>query len=327
MPEGTKKRILIVEDDEMVRSFVTIHMENHGFEVTGVATGKAFLSEILKAPIDLIILDLNLPDGDGLEFAAEFRKTHNTPIIIASARKGLDDRLTALNLGSIDYVTKPFDPQELYLRIKNLLSLIEHDDESAEIQTTQSLLQGKGIDNLPDGKLKNIAIGATAVVILGAVAVIAWNFGRTAPETVATNTAQSSPPAPVVVPAPVAAPAPKVQPEKKITQTQSAPKPQLQKPAVVAPKKCGEIPKVGWWTNKSHNAIRSYVERKYAGDWKPYIKSWNKRLEKLVDISRRESSAVASSGIVLSGTDLEKYIVDVETRVSVIKCLAEKDGS
>ena len=121
-----------------VRDGKPIHLENDGFNVQGVATGKELFASIEKRPADLIILDLNLPDGDGLDFAAKLRETQSTPIIIASARKGMEDRLTALNMGAIDYVTKPFDPQELLIRIKNLLNITstQKPENTSMYQTT-----------------------------------------------------------------------------------------------------------------------------------------------------------------------------------------------
>jgi len=176
MSEETKHKILIVEDDEMVRSFVTIHLENKGFDVSGVATGKAFFAAMEKEPVDLIILDLNLPDGDGLEFAAEFRKSNNTPIIIASARKGMDDRLTALNMGSIDYVTKPFDPQELFLQIRNLLNIVDTDNENVKVEPASDT-----------PTLKYLAIGSGVAMLVIVIAGAGWYFGKSTPPTAATD--------------------------------------------------------------------------------------------------------------------------------------------
>ncbi len=316
MPQNHKKRILIVEDDEMIRSFVTIHMENNGFDVSGVSTGKAFFAALEIEPVDLVILDLNLPDGDGLEFAAELRKTDNTPIIIASARKGMDDRLTALNLGSIDYVTKPFDPQELYLRVKNLLDNTENDVASPTTQTRPQ----NGPNN---SQMKYMALGAGAVLALIVIVGVAWNLGRNTSKNTLPNVAQLNAPAPAALPA-----SPLARPPTLVKKTVVEPQPPAKAPPLQkaqAPEECEKVPEISWWSNKSHQSIRLYVERRYAGDWAPYIKSWDRRLEKLVDIMGRNSSAVASSGIVLSGAELGDYIAKVEKRISIVKCLSRKN--
>jgi CheY-like chemotaxis protein len=306
-------------------------MESNGFQVSGVTTGKAFFAKLKKTPVDLIILDLNLPDGDGLEFAAELRKTDNTPIIIASARKGMEDRLTALNLGAIDYVTKPFDPQELYLRIKNLLNLTENVDYQSTEKKPDSARQN-GQDK---SQVKYFVMGAAAVIVLIVVAAVAWDFGRSVPKIVATKTVPSAAPAtvakkPVTEPKAKTRPVPATIPIKPKVKPQPAPvAPSLQipkQPIIVhkALPKCAAIPKVDWWSNKSHVSIRNYVNRRHTGDWKPYIDSWDRRLDKLVDILSRGSKAVASSGVILSGEKLEVYIGQVKKRISVIKCLSKE---
>ncbi|MBT3915623.1 MAG: hypothetical protein HOF23_04565, partial [Rhodospirillaceae bacterium] len=137
---------------------------------------------------------------------------------------------------------------------------------------------------------------------------------------------QQPPPAPPVVQKPAQNLAQKqpvqIEPPKATVEPKQIAKtpPTAPKPKVV--QKCDRLPDVEWWRNKNHLSIRAYVQRKYAGDWVPYIKSWNRRLDKLVDIQKRESSAVASSGVVIAGKDLEEYIEKVEKRITVLKCLA-----
>ena len=101
------QHILIVEDDEMVQSFLAMHLKNDGFEVSSAGSGKEMSRALGQAEIDLIILDLGLPDGDGLTLAQEVRSRSSIPIIVATARQGADDRIMALGLGADDYVTNP----------------------------------------------------------------------------------------------------------------------------------------------------------------------------------------------------------------------------
>ncbi len=114
--------ILVVEDDEMVQVFLDCHLENEGYKVQPAANGAEMFLALADCRPDLILLDINLPDGDGLGFIGQIREQSNVPIIIATARKGREDRLKALRLGADDYLTKPFDPRELILRVRNILN-------------------------------------------------------------------------------------------------------------------------------------------------------------------------------------------------------------
>ena len=96
-------------------------MQNDGFKVSLAATGKEMLACIDSEAIDLALLDLGLPDEDGLVLARQVRARSSLPIIVVTARKEQKDRLAALEIGADDYLTKPFDPEELTLRVRNIL--------------------------------------------------------------------------------------------------------------------------------------------------------------------------------------------------------------
>ena len=96
-------------------------MQNDGFKVSLAATGKEMLACIDSKAIDLVPLDLGLPDEDGLVLARQVRARSSLPIIVVTARKEQKDRLAALEIGADDYLTKPFDPEELTLRVYNIL--------------------------------------------------------------------------------------------------------------------------------------------------------------------------------------------------------------
>ena len=96
-------------------------MQNDGFKVSLAATGKEMLACIDSEAIDLVLLDLGLPDEDGLVLARQVRTRSSLPIIVVTARKEQKDRLAALEIGADDYLTKPFDPEELTLRVSNIL--------------------------------------------------------------------------------------------------------------------------------------------------------------------------------------------------------------
>ncbi len=114
--------ILIVEDDAMIQGFLRLTLENDGYVVNAAASAAEMRVNLQKGGIDLIILDLGLPDADGLDLVTEIRAVSPVPIIVASARQEASDRVAALERGADDYLTKPFDPTEMLLRVKNLLS-------------------------------------------------------------------------------------------------------------------------------------------------------------------------------------------------------------
>ena len=117
----TKHHLLIVEDDEMVQGLLAAFLESEGFRVSLASTGKEMLALLDREEVSLILLDLGLPDEDGLALARQVRARSSLPIIVLTARKGRDDRLLALELGVDDYLTKPADPRELLLRVRNVL--------------------------------------------------------------------------------------------------------------------------------------------------------------------------------------------------------------
>ena len=116
------QHILIVEDDVMIQGFLTLTLEGEGYRTSAVGSGSGMFSVLRHEKVDLILLDLGLPDSDGLDLTEEIRKTHAIPIIVASARRRSEDREAALALGANDYLTKPFEPRELIRRVKYFLS-------------------------------------------------------------------------------------------------------------------------------------------------------------------------------------------------------------
>ena len=116
------KHVLVVEDDAMLQAYLVLQLERKGFGVLTAASGEDMFRVLAEGDVDLILLDLNLPDGDGLSLAKKIREDSDMPIIIVTARQSRDDRMIALGLGVDDYVTKPFDLEELALRIRNLIA-------------------------------------------------------------------------------------------------------------------------------------------------------------------------------------------------------------
>jgi len=120
----TRERLAIVEDDPDLATTLTIALEREGYQVRCYPTGREGLEGILGSPPDLVLLDLNLPDLDGLSVCRELRETpavRDLPVIILTARVEESDRVLGLDLGADDYVTKPFSLRELRSRIRALL--------------------------------------------------------------------------------------------------------------------------------------------------------------------------------------------------------------
>ena len=141
------KHLLIVEDDELVQSLLAAYMQNEGFKVSLATSGKEMLACIDSEAIDLVLLDLGLPDEDGLVLARQVRARSSLPIIVVTSRKDQKDRLAALEIGADDYLTKPFDPEELVLRVCNLLGRAGGTTEEAlRLKTEIFKFQGWTLD-------------------------------------------------------------------------------------------------------------------------------------------------------------------------------------
>jgi DNA-binding response OmpR family regulator len=114
-------RILVVDDDRTVSDVVARYLQRDGHEVTTVADGPAALEQAERTAPDLLILDLMLPGLSGLEVCRRLRATGHLPVIMLTARSDEADRVAGLELGADDYVTKPFSPRELVLRVNAVL--------------------------------------------------------------------------------------------------------------------------------------------------------------------------------------------------------------
>ena len=116
-----KDRVLVVEDDKNIRKFMQTILEANDYDVIATETGKEAYSLITSRCPDVVILDLGLPDMDGMKILKEVRAWSNMPIIVVSARDHEKDKVEALDMGADDYIGKPFRPRELVSRIKSVL--------------------------------------------------------------------------------------------------------------------------------------------------------------------------------------------------------------
>ena len=118
-------QLLLIEDDEGIVTPLTMYLEQSGFEVRVCKNGSDALSIFREYKPNLIVLDINLPGKNGIEVCREIRSISVVPIIILSARESEDDKVSLLELGADDYVSKPFSPRELVARIHALLKRSE----------------------------------------------------------------------------------------------------------------------------------------------------------------------------------------------------------
>jgi len=125
-------KVLIVEDEENLAKFVGLELKHEGYEVETVLDGRSGLDAALENNYDVILLDLMLPELNGLEVARRLRETKKTPIIMMTARDSVIDRVSGLDYGAYDYLVKPFAIEELLARIRSLLRRIAIETESSD---------------------------------------------------------------------------------------------------------------------------------------------------------------------------------------------------
>lgn len=143
-----KHTLLIVEDDPDTSEMLRVYFEAQGYRVVTAATGQGAMQVCKVEPPDLILLDVRLPDVDGFEVGQQLQedvRTSRLPVIFVTERRGRDDRIVGLKLGAIDYITKPFDVQELRLRVRNALR--------------RAGSQNNPVTGLPGEKLTNDRLG------------------------------------------------------------------------------------------------------------------------------------------------------------------------
>lgn len=124
-----KPLILVVEDDKAIRKLITTTLETQGYLYHTAETGEASILEAVSRQPYIIILDLGLPDMDGVDIIKKVRTWSNIPIIVVSARSEDKDKIDALDAGADDYLTKPFSVEELLARLRVSLRRIRYDNE------------------------------------------------------------------------------------------------------------------------------------------------------------------------------------------------------
>jgi DNA-binding response OmpR family regulator len=144
--------ILLVEDEEDIASLVRAYLERDGFRVVWAARGVDGLLALEQNEVRLAILDLRLPDTDGLDLCRAIRMRSRLPIVILTARDDEVDRITGLELGADDYVSKPFSPRELVARVRAVLRRAEPDADDDTIALDGVLVDRGGRSVTVEGR-------------------------------------------------------------------------------------------------------------------------------------------------------------------------------
>jgi DNA-binding response OmpR family regulator len=153
------KTILVVDDEERLTSLLKAYLQQEGFRVLTAGNGLGALEVIRSGPPDLIVLDIMMPQMDGVEFLKVLRTQHSTPVILLTARVGDEDKIIGLELGADDYLTKPFRPRELLARVRAVLrragrsgpepAILHSGDLTLDRARHEILLDGHPIDLTP----------------------------------------------------------------------------------------------------------------------------------------------------------------------------------
>lgn len=140
------KLIYIADDDKKIRELIKMFLIKEGYEVEVFSDGNEIIDAFNKKTADMLIVDIMMPNVDGLTLCSEIRKKSKVPIIIISAKDTEGDKIAGLVLGSDDYMTKPFSPVELILRVKNIFRRIEPQ------HTNSAIIKVKDIVIYTEGK-------------------------------------------------------------------------------------------------------------------------------------------------------------------------------
>ena len=144
-------RILIVEDEEKIARFVTLELEHEGYQVEHAADGRTAVDLALERDYDLILLDVLLPQLNGMEVLRRVRKHKDVPVIMVTARDAVMDKVAGLDAGADDYLTKPFAIEELFARIR------------VTLKRSEAVRAASGVGGAGAGAAGGTGVGATAM--------------------------------------------------------------------------------------------------------------------------------------------------------------------
>ena len=164
-PADDDAHILVVDDDDRIRSLLKRFLQDRGFRVSTAPNANKALATLRSLQFDLLVLDVMMPGMDGFELTQEIRKKGDTPILLLTARGSAEDRIKGLSLGADDYLPKPFEPEELVLRINAILRR-----SKTTVSAFDRVSFGKWVFDLPrealtrDNTLMRLTGGETALL-------------------------------------------------------------------------------------------------------------------------------------------------------------------
>jgi two-component system, OmpR family, response regulator len=147
---AVSKHILVVDDEARIREVLHYALQKEGFTVTAVADGPAAVAAVDRGGVDLVVLDVMLPEIDGLEVCRRIRRQHRVPILFLSARGEEVDRIVGLELGGDDYLTKPFSPRELVARVRAIFRRTEEPAPARAEAARPAVLAHNGVEVDPE---------------------------------------------------------------------------------------------------------------------------------------------------------------------------------
>jgi DNA-binding response OmpR family regulator len=127
------EKVLVIDDEEHIVELARLYLSRDGYQVASVNDGALAVDEFTRGKPDLVVLDVMLPNVDGLTICREIRARSQVPILMLTARDEVTDKVVGLELGADDYLTKPFHPQELVARAKALLRRTKHEPDQPEV--------------------------------------------------------------------------------------------------------------------------------------------------------------------------------------------------
>jgi len=131
--ENNKKHILIVDDDDRIRSLLKDYLSDNNYIVSSAGNSEEAKEKLKYIKFDIIILDVMMPGQNGYELTKDIKKQLKVPIILLTAKGEVENRIQGLELGADDYISKPFEPKELLLRIKNIINKSSKNDMRSKI--------------------------------------------------------------------------------------------------------------------------------------------------------------------------------------------------
>lgn len=149
------QKVLVADDEPMVREVVSAYLDREGFKVFEAGTGHEALDVISREAPNLVVLDVMLPNVDGLSILKELRRESELPVILLTARNHESDRILGLELGADDYVVKPFSPRELVARVRTVLKRVGKNDLTYERHQFGDLVV--------DGRAREVFVGERRV--------------------------------------------------------------------------------------------------------------------------------------------------------------------